>query len=482
MTLSMDKSKTRGIIKSASTSGLSLIIKKNSEDSTDTSSLYPISPMKGASSSTTSSRDSSPCRELSPLITNFKPAMEIRKGRKGFGFTIHTVRVYFGDSNFYTMHHLVLSVDEYGSAFAAGLRPGDLLTHINGITVQGLNHTQVLKLLFGNGDYASITATALNNTSIQSGGRKRDPKIIKLAQNRHHKKQTKKNLHEKKKKSSLFRRISTKKANVDVQQMSTKSFLTPITMTSSRSYQSFPSKTDHRISCQRTTNRLSISSDSPFSSSSSSSSSSTSPNVLIDQNCIQQQQQQQNYQRPSSLHGLKQKLHPKNLHVTNTSSAQNRRKSVAGHIPVSPLARTPSPSPLPISPTRSPSPLAFSLNSTSGGYQFGSSNSIQLYSPNSITITANKKSFVRSKNSEPCSPLLFRRTLSPDRSVSSRHNSDLKPSSISPLCSNLTSISGSKTHLLRPMCSTVRKPFTSHAQLDDFESNCETKISRNSDK
>lgn len=40
------------------------------------------------------------------------------------------------------------------------------------------------------------------------------------------------------------------------------------------------------------------------------------------------------------------------------SNNSNRRKSV-GHIPLSPLARTPSPSPLPASPTRSPSPLAF---------------------------------------------------------------------------------------------------------------------------
>ena len=51
--------------------------------------------------------------------------------------------------------------------------------------------------------------------------------------------------------------------------------------------------------------------------------------------------------RPSSLHGLKHKLHikTKNLH------SPSRRKSV-GHIPLSPLARTPSPGPIPISPTR----------------------------------------------------------------------------------------------------------------------------------
>ena len=78
--------------------------------------------------------------------------------------------------------------------------------------------------------------------------------------------------------------------------------------------------------------------------------------------------------RPSSLHGLKHKLHikTKNLH------SPSRRKSV-GHIPLSPLARTPSPGPLPppISPTRTPSPLALPLS----GHQPGSSNATQTFSP-----------------------------------------------------------------------------------------------------
>lgn len=83
---------------------------------------------------------------------------------------------------------------------------------------------------------------------------------------------------------------------------------------------------------------------------------------------------QSHYQRPSTLHGLKHKLHTaaKNIH------SPNRRKSV-GHIPLSPLARTPSPSPLPASPTRSPSPLAFPT-----GHQPGSSNTTQSYSPGNI--------------------------------------------------------------------------------------------------
>merc|ERR1712223_478621 len=115
--------------------------------------------------------------------------------------------------------------------------------------------------------------------------------------------------------------------------------------------------------------------------------------------------------RPSSLHGLKYKLHVK----TKTPHSPNRRKSV-GHIPLSPLARTPSPSPIPLSPTRSPSPLA--LQSPLAAHHVpGASNTTQTYSPgaslapNSVTT---KKSFNRPKSAEPGSPLL-RRALSPDR-------------------------------------------------------------------
>lgn len=155
------------------------------------------------------------------------------------------------------------------------------------------------------------------------------------------------------------------------------------------------------------------------------------------------------YQRPSTLHGLKHKLHSatKNLH------SPNRRKSV-GHIPLSPLARTPSPSPLPQSPTRSPSPLTFS-----SGHQPGSSNTTQSYSPSSLLSNPNvsgsssiaasgvvtattgvtgccKKtagsSFGRPcKTSEPGSPLL-RRALSPDRLHP--RTAETKSNSISPLC------------------------------------------------
>lgn len=174
----------------------------------------------GGGSSTASSRDTSPCRELSPLVTNLKPPIIIRRGPRGFGFTVHTIRVYYGDTDFYTMHHLVMAVDEGSPAFEAGLRPADLITHVNGETVQGLFHTQVLQLLLSGGEHVTLRATPLEHTSIQSGGRKRDlmqSKLAKKGVNRQ-KKQTKKE-HDKKRKTSLFRRISNKRASAEIQQV-----------------------------------------------------------------------------------------------------------------------------------------------------------------------------------------------------------------------------------------------------------------------
>ena len=37
----------------------------------------------------------------------------------------------------YTMQHVVMSVAESGPAYEAGLRQGDLITHINGESIQG---------------------------------------------------------------------------------------------------------------------------------------------------------------------------------------------------------------------------------------------------------------------------------------------------------------------------------------------------------
>jgi hypothetical protein len=179
--------------------------------------------------------------------------------------------------------------------------------------------------------------------------------------------------------------------------MASSGLQSPTMVPSSRSFQSFSRSQDRPtgLSGISSGNRLSLSPLDPFfqqvsnsnqsggsNSSQSSSPSSSVPNTPT----ASYNMSAPTYQRPSSLHGLKHKLHTigKNVLPQISSSSSNRRKSVC-HIPLSPLARTPSPSPCPSSPTRSPSPLAFPV-----GHHPGSSNTTQLYSPSIAQPTQTK--------------------------------------------------------------------------------------------
>ena len=49
-------------------------------------------------------------RDFSPLINSLQAPIIVRRGPRGFGFTIRAIRVYFGDTDIYTVHHLVMEV------------------------------------------------------------------------------------------------------------------------------------------------------------------------------------------------------------------------------------------------------------------------------------------------------------------------------------------------------------------------------------
>ncbi|XP_036362224.1 microtubule-associated serine/threonine-protein kinase 3 isoform X3 [Octopus sinensis] len=394
--------------KSASASALTLLVHSighpldNSGELTKRRLFFPedllIQPLNSPGGSSTSSRDGSPSRDISPLTRNLKPPLVIKKGPQGFGFRIQAIRVYLGDTDLYTLQHMVVAVETSGPAFEAGLRPGCLITHINDECIQSLLHTQVVQLILSGGNVLQIRSVPLENTTIKTGTRRHRSNPGKMARRICHKKREKSG--EKKKGRSLFRKLS-KKAEQHIHPgspMSANRTFSPLSksLSSAESSPNLPrSARSLPINMPWSTPESAAGSSSTSSSPSSSGPSSPATSS--------------HYGRPSSLHGLK---HHKRA---QSMKSPHRRKSVH-NIPLSPLARTPSPSPMATSPTRSPSPLAFTQ-----GHHAGSSNTVQHTYPAQLTAsgspvphTASRRSFTRPKSCEPGSPLL-RCTLSPER-------------------------------------------------------------------
>lgn len=113
--------------------------------------------------------------------------------------------------------------------------------------------------------------------------------------------------------------------------------------------------------------------------------------------------------RPSTLHGLAPKL-------SGQRYRSGRRKS-AGSIPLSPLARTPSPTPQPTSPQRSPSPL---LGHSLGNSKIAQAFPSKMHSPPTIV-----RHIVRPKSAEPPRSPLLKRVQSEEK-LSPSYGSDKK--------------------------------------------------------
>uniref|UniRef100_A0A8C8S3K2 non-specific serine/threonine protein kinase n=1 Tax=Pelusios castaneus TaxID=367368 RepID=A0A8C8S3K2_9SAUR len=311
--------------KSASVSALSLII--TSDDYGSGALMSPISPL--SLSSNPSSRDSSPSRDSSLHITSLRPPIIIHSSGKKYGFTLRAIRVYMGDSDVYTVHHMVWSVEDGSPAQEAGLRAGDLITHVNGESVLGLVHMDVVELLLKSGNKVALRTTALENTSIKIGPARKHSSKTRMA--RRSKKSRKRDNQDRK---CLFKKISKQTSVLHT----SRSFSSGLHHSLSSS-ESLPGSPTHSLSPGPTTPCRSPAPDVPLDavspqSTSPSSSTPTSPAGHI---------------RPSSLHGLCPKLSGQRYKV-------GRRKSTSS-IPPSPLACTPSSVPQPPSPQRSPSPL-----------------------------------------------------------------------------------------------------------------------------
>ncbi|XP_043951779.1 microtubule-associated serine/threonine-protein kinase 3 isoform X2 [Gambusia affinis] len=315
--------------KSVSTGALSLMIPADIFGASPLAS--PLSPY--SLSSDPSSRDSSPSRDSSLCTTNPRQPIVIHSSGKKFGFTLRAIRVYACDSDMYTVYHMVWSVEDAGPAHKAGLKAGDLITHVNGEPVHGLVHTEVVELLLKSGSKVAISTTPFENTSIKTGPARRNSYRSKMV--RCGKKPKKEKTPERRR--SLFKRFAMQPSPL----LHTSRSFSSLNHSLS-SGESLPGSPTHSLSPRSPTAALRTAPDftqSGCNSSQSSSPSSSAPNSPAGSGHI----------RPSTLYGLGPKLPSQRLR-------QGRRKS-AGSIPLSPLARTPSPTPQPTSPQRSPSPL-----------------------------------------------------------------------------------------------------------------------------
>ncbi|XP_063317596.1 microtubule-associated serine/threonine-protein kinase 3 isoform X2 [Pelmatolapia mariae] len=301
--------------KSASVSGLSLII------TPDDSGGPPTSPKSSLSlSSNPSSRDSSPSRDLSVNVSCLRPPVVIHSSGKRFGFALRAIRVYMGDSDVYTVHHMVWCVEEGSPAHEAGLRAGDLITHVNGESVQGLVHTEVVELLLKSGNKVTLQTTALENTSIKVGPARKASYKAKMA--RRSKKSKRKDGQDSRRRS-ILKKLSKHTPPPPMQ--SSRSFSSGFHQSSSDSLSGSPTQS---LSPGPSTPCRSPAPD--HSGDSSSSPCSSSPNSPVPQ------------ARPSSLH------------VLGRYTKAGRCKSTSS-IPPSPLACIPPPQSL--SPQCSPSSL-----------------------------------------------------------------------------------------------------------------------------
>lgn len=67
-----------------------------------------VSPMSPRSlSSNPSSRDSSPSRDYTPAVSSLRSPITIQRSGKKYGFTLRAIRVYMGESDVYSVQHIV---------------------------------------------------------------------------------------------------------------------------------------------------------------------------------------------------------------------------------------------------------------------------------------------------------------------------------------------------------------------------------------
>ena len=146
-----------------------------------------VSPLERDTTLKAQQQNSFSSSTISPahsLTNNLRPPIIIRRGPRSFGFTLRAVKVFHGNTDYYTTQHVVVAVE--GPALEAGLRPNDVITHVNERPVAGLLHPEVVKLILSGSPKLSIRAVPCSETHIRTGGRRRSPSKQKIRYQQHY--------------------------------------------------------------------------------------------------------------------------------------------------------------------------------------------------------------------------------------------------------------------------------------------------------
>eukprot|EP00800_Vazella_pourtalesii_P016369 TRINITY_DN470_c1_g1_i1.p1 TRINITY_DN470_c1_g1~~TRINITY_DN470_c1_g1_i1.p1 ORF type:complete len:878 (-),score=233.29 TRINITY_DN470_c1_g1_i1:2977-5610(-) len=151
-------------------------------------------------------RDTSPISPPTPgleicSINVHSKQIEVEKRQNEFGFAVRGIRVYMKNSNKYQTEHLATGIVKGGAADAGGLEEEDLITNINGEEISGYSHSQIAALLAHN-KKVLLTIIPLHESSIQQELKKRESiDSIRISK----KSKTLSNLFPSKKKKGIFK-------------------------------------------------------------------------------------------------------------------------------------------------------------------------------------------------------------------------------------------------------------------------------------